>query len=79
MIGRERIGALHPFGAGGGYINFMMDEGESSIRATYRENYDRLAAVKTKYDPQNFFNVNQNIRPSASAAAVVGDSGLKGP
>jgi FAD/FMN-containing dehydrogenase len=62
--------ALHPFGEGGGYINFMMEEGEASIRATYRENYDRLAAVKAKYDPQNFFNVNQNIRPAAVPAAV---------
>jgi FAD binding domain-containing protein/berberine-like enzyme len=58
--------AMQPFGAGGGYINFMMEEGEASIRATYRENYDRLALVKTKYDPENFFNVNQNIRPGGS-------------
>jgi len=55
---------LHPFGAGGAYMNFMMEEGEDRIRATYRGNYDRLAAVKAKYDPGNFFNVNQNIRPA---------------
>jgi FAD/FMN-containing dehydrogenase len=67
---RKYWNALHPFGAGGGYINFMMEEGEASIRATYRENYDRLAAVKAKYDPENFFNVNQNIRPAASATAA---------
>ena len=66
---RRYWNALHPYGAGGGYINFMMEEGEASIRATYRENYDRLAAVKAKYDPQNFFNVNQNIRPAASLVA----------
>ena len=66
---RDYWSALHPFGAGGGYINFMMEEGEASIRATYRENYDRLAAVKAKYDPQNFFNVNQNIRPAAVKTA----------
>jgi len=58
--------ALHPFGAGGAYLNFMMEEGEDRIRATYRGNYDRLAAVKAKYDPDNFFRINQNIRPAAS-------------
>jgi hypothetical protein len=63
---------LHPFGLGGGYINFMMDEGEGSIRATYRDNCQRLAVVKAKYDPDNFFSVNQNIRPAA--AGVKGGS-----
>ena len=59
--------ALHPYSAGGAYVNFMMDdEGNERIRATYRENYDRLAAIKAKYDPSNFFNVNQNIRPKAT-------------
>ena len=61
--------ALHPFGAGGAYMNFMMEEGEDRIRATYRGNYDRLAAVKVKYDPDNFFRVNQNIRPAAGRDA----------
>jgi FAD/FMN-containing dehydrogenase len=59
--------ALHPYGAGGAYVNFMMEEGEDRIRATYRHNYDRLAAIKAKYDPENFFRVNQNIRPAKSA------------
>jgi hypothetical protein len=59
--------ALHPYGAGAAYVNFMMDnEGEDRIRATYGDNYERLARVKAKYDPDNFFRVNQNIRPSAS-------------
>jgi hypothetical protein len=62
---RNYYDALHPFGAGGAYLNFMMEEGEERIRATYRGNYDRLAAVKAKYDPGNFFRVNQNIRPTA--------------
>jgi len=58
--------ALHPYGAGGAYINFMMEgEGEDRIRATYRDNYDRLVRIKAKYDPNNFFRVNQNIRPDA--------------
>jgi FAD/FMN-containing dehydrogenase len=56
--------ALHPFGAGGAYVNFMMDgEGDERIRATYGDNYERLAQIKAKYDPDNFFRVNQNIRP----------------
>jgi FAD/FMN-containing dehydrogenase len=56
--------ALHPYGTGGGYVNFMMEnEGEDRVRATYGENYDRLAQIKAKYDPENFFRVNQNIRP----------------
>ena len=60
--------ALHPFGAGGAYINFMMEgEGEERIRATYRHNYERLAQVKAKYDADNFFRVNQNIRPGVVA------------
>lgn len=59
--------ALHPHSAGGAYINFMMDEGEDRVKATYREHYDRLATVKKQYDPGNLFRVNQNIRPAASA------------
>ena len=66
---RNYYEALHPFGAGGAYMNFMMEEGEDRIRATYRANYDRLAAVKEKYDPDNFFRINQNIRPAASRDA----------
>ncbi len=55
---------LHPFSAGGAYVNFMMEEGEERVRASYRDNYERLAAIKSKYDPANFFRVNQNIRPT---------------
>jgi hypothetical protein len=40
-----------------------MDEGIDRIKATYRGNYDRLTQVKRKYDPDNFFHVNQNIKP----------------
>jgi FAD/FMN-containing dehydrogenase len=60
--------ALRPYGAGGAYVNFMMDdEGENRIRATYGDNYERLALIKAKYDPENFFRINQNIRPAASS------------
>jgi len=55
--------ALHPYSAGGAYVNFMMEEGGERVRATYRDNYDRLAAIKRLYDPDNLFRVNQNIRP----------------
>ena len=53
--------ALHPFSSGGAYLNFMMNEGQDRIKASYGKNYDRLTAVKRKYDPDNFFRVNQNI------------------
>jgi len=58
--------ALHPFSAGGAYVNFMMEEGQDRVQATYRDNYQRLAEIKSKYDPKNFFRVNQNIQPSNS-------------
>jgi UDP-N-acetylenolpyruvoylglucosamine reductase len=56
--------ALHKFSAGGAYVNFMMDEGQDRVKASYQENYDRLAKIKAKYDPKNLFRVNQNIRPA---------------
>ena len=56
--------AVHPYNSPGGYVNFMMDdEGEQRLKATYGDNYDRLVALKGKYDPANLFRVNQNIRP----------------
>lgn len=55
--------ALHPYSAGGAYSNFMMDEGQERVKASYRHNYDRLVEIKRKYDPENFFSVNQNISP----------------
>ena len=58
--------ALHPYSAGGAYVNMMMDEGQERVRASYRDNYDRLAEIKAKYDPDNTFRVNQNIQPKAS-------------
>jgi hypothetical protein len=58
--------AIHPFDLGGAYPNFMMDdEGEARIKATYGDNYNRLGKLKKKYDPDNLFRVNQNIRPTA--------------
>jgi hypothetical protein len=57
--------ALHPYSAGGGYVNMMMDEGQDRVRAAYGGNYDRLARIKATYDPENLFRVNQNVRPAA--------------
>ena len=57
--------ATHPYSAGGAYVNFMMEEGQERVQATYRDNYDRLARIKAKYDPDNLFRVNQNIQPAA--------------
>jgi hypothetical protein len=57
--------ALHPYSAGGAYVNMMMDEGQERVRASYGDNYDRLARIKATYDPENLFRVNQNIQPKA--------------
>jgi FAD/FMN-containing dehydrogenase len=56
--------AVHPYSAGGAYVNMMMDEGPERVRASYRDNYDRLARIKADYDPDNLFRINQNIPPS---------------
>jgi FAD/FMN-containing dehydrogenase len=60
---RDYWEALHPHTLGGSYINFMMEEGEERVKASYGDNYERLRKVKAKYDPENFFHVNQNIKP----------------
>ncbi len=63
---RDYWEAVHPFDLGGAYPNFMMDdEGEARLKATYGDNYQRLARIKRTYDPDNLFRVNQNIRPAA--------------
>jgi FAD/FMN-containing dehydrogenase len=61
---RDYYDSLHPISAGGTYVNFLMDEGEDRVRAAYRGNYDRLVQIKGRYDPDNTFHVNQNIRPA---------------
>ena len=56
--------ALHPYSAGGAYVNMIMDEGHDRVQAAYRDNYPRLSQIKAKYDPDNLFRVNQNIKPA---------------
>lgn len=55
--------ATHPYSAGAAYVNFLMKEGDERVKASYGENYQRLQKVKAKYDPANFFQINQNIKP----------------
>lgn len=61
---------LHPYSAGGAYVNMMMDandEGSERVRASYPTHYERLAKIKASYDPENLFRVNQNITPAGAA------------
>ena len=69
---REAWDAMRPFSTGGVYANNLGEEGTERIEAAYGENHARLRALKNKYDPTNFFRLNQNIAPSAEAA---GDGG----
>jgi FAD/FMN-containing dehydrogenase len=62
--GREYWNAVHPYNLDGAYVNFMMDEPEGRVQATYGENYPRLPSVKRRYDPRNLFRVTQNIQPA---------------
>ncbi len=61
---RELWSAISPYSTGGVYANNLGDEGEDRVRAAYGENHARLVALKNKYDPTNFFRLNQNIRPT---------------
>ena len=57
---------MRRFGPGGLYLNFagFGEEKEALVQAGYGANYDRLAELKTKYDPRNLFRMNQNISPA---------------
>ena len=61
---KDYYDAIHPFSSGGAYINFMMEEGQERVKASYKHNFSRLVEIKKKYDPNNFFRVNQNIKPN---------------
>ncbi|MDQ6722615.1 MAG: FAD-binding oxidoreductase [Candidatus Dormibacteraeota bacterium] len=60
---RDYYDATAPHSEEGGYINFMAEDDQSRIKANYKGNYKRLVDVKKKYDPDNLFHVNQNIKP----------------
>jgi FAD/FMN-containing dehydrogenase len=60
---RDYYKATAPLSEEGGYVNFMAGDDQDRITANYRQNYDRLVDVKRKYDPDNRFHFNQNIRP----------------
>ncbi|MGA7669248.1 MAG: FAD-binding oxidoreductase [Nitrolancea sp.] len=63
---RDLYRALQPHAANNAVLNFMgMDEADDRVRSSYGENYERLVAIKDKYDPTNFFRMNQNVRPSS--------------
>jgi FAD/FMN-containing dehydrogenase len=61
---RDFASALRAFGASDTYVNYLSDEGSAAVKASYGANYSRLASLKKKYDPDNFFRFNQNIAPA---------------
>jgi FAD binding domain/Berberine and berberine like len=62
---RDVAAMIEPFSTGGVYVNFLAEEGEEQIKAAYGSHVQRLVALKRKYDPTNFFHLNQNIKPTA--------------
>ncbi len=63
---RDLFDAATPFATGGVYVNFMTEEEGNRVRDAYGAGYERLAALKSKYDPNNFFSYNQNIQPKSA-------------
>ncbi|HEX9301627.1 MAG TPA: BBE domain-containing protein, partial [Casimicrobiaceae bacterium] len=61
---KDYYAAVRPHSESGGYVNFMAGDDQERIRDNYKGNYERLVAIKEKYDPGNLFHLNQNIRPS---------------
>jgi berberine-like enzyme len=61
---RDFFNASAPFASGGVYVNFLTADEGDRVRSAYGPNYDRLAQVKRKYDPDNLFRMNQNIEPA---------------
>jgi hypothetical protein len=61
---RQVAETIRPFSSGAFFLNFLGEEGEDTIKAAFGPNYERLQAIKKKYDPTNFFQINQNIKPA---------------
>jgi FAD/FMN-containing dehydrogenase len=62
---RNLFDATAPHATGGVYVNFMTEEETGRVKSAYGESYDRLVELKNRYDPENFFRLNQNVRPSS--------------
>jgi hypothetical protein len=58
---------MHPWAGKGTYLNYLMDEGEQRVRDSFGDHYSRMVELKSKYDPTNFFRLNQNIKPNGAA------------
>jgi hypothetical protein len=56
--------ALRPHSSAGAYVNFMSEDDGQRVRDNYKGHYERLASIKRRYDPDNIFHINQNIKPS---------------
>jgi FAD/FMN-containing dehydrogenase len=79
---RDMRADLQPWASGAVLLNFIGDEGQDRVVASLgRENYDRLATIKARYDPNNIFHLNHNITPAGDGSSVPGGSsdGARGP
>jgi hypothetical protein len=61
---RNVASSVEPWAQAGTYLNYLMDEGEGRVRASFGPKYDRMVELKNKYDPANLFSLNQNIKPT---------------
>jgi hypothetical protein len=60
---RDFFKASAPYASAGAYVNFMTEEEAGRVESAYGSNFERLRKIKRKYDPENFFHLNQNIKP----------------